>query len=209
MNGRGSIEYLCIMARMKMLAIGETIVSGDVLEKRFVCDLNACKGACCVAGESGAPLDKEELSILKNIYNKVKPYLTEEGRQAIAKYGTHVIDSDGDYVTPLVNGDLECAYTIFENGFAKCGIEKAWEEKKIDFRKPVSCHLYPVRVDVSKNLVAVNYHKWDICKPACSLGKKLDVPVYKFLKEPLIRKFGKAWYKELEVTARALESEQG
>ena len=192
-----------------MVVIGETVVSGDVLEKRFVCDLNACKGACCVAGESGAPLEKDELSVLKNIYNKVKPYLTEDGRKAIAEYGTHVIDSDGDYVTPLVNGDLECAYTIFENGFAKCGIEKAWEEGKIDFRKPVSCHLYPVRVDVTKNLVAVNYHKWDICKPACTLGKKLDVQVYKFLKVPLIRKFGKAWYKELEETARALESSEG
>jgi hypothetical protein len=196
------------MGRITMFAIGDTVVSGDVLEKRFVCDLTACRGACCVDGESGAPLDKEELPVLKRIYNKVKPYLTEDGIKAIEEYGTHVIDSDGDYVTPLVNGELECAYTIFDNGIAKCGIEKAWSEGKINFRKPVSCHLYPVRVDVRKNMVAVNYHKWDICKPACSLGKKLDVRVYKFLKEPLIRRFGEEWYRELEVTAAAVEAEQ-
>jgi hypothetical protein len=196
------------MGKMPLFAIGETVVSGDLLEKRFVCDLNACRGACCVAGESGAPLDEAELPVLKRIYNKVKPFLTDEGRKAIEEYGTHVIDSDGDYVTPLVNGDLECAYTIFENGFAKCGIEKAWENGKIDFRKPVSCHLYPVRVDVRKNMVAVNYHKWDICKPACTLGKKLDVSVYKFLKEPLIRRFGKDWYSELEQTANVLTASQ-
>ncbi|HEX5003359.1 MAG TPA: DUF3109 family protein [Bacteroidia bacterium] len=191
-----------------MFAVGETIVSGDLLEKRFVCDLTACKGACCVAGESGAPLEKEELPILKRIYNKVKPFLTEEGKKAIAAYGTHMVDSDGDYVTPLVNGDLECAYTVFENGVAKCGIEKAWEAGAVSFRKPVSCHLYPVRIDVRKNMVAVNYHKWDICKAACSLGKKLDVPVYKFLREPLIRRFGRHWYSELEETASVLASSQ-
>jgi len=191
-----------------MFAVGETVVSGDLLEKRFVCDLTACKGACCVAGESGAPLEKEELQILKRIYNKVKPFLTEEGKEAIAEYGTHMVDSDGDYVTPLVNGDLECAYTVFEKGVAKCGIEKAWEAGAVSFRKPVSCHLYPVRIDVRKNMVAINYHKWDICNAACSLGKKLDVPVFKFLREPLIRRFGKEWYSELEETASVLASSQ-
>ena len=185
-----------------MISIGKTLISEDLLEKKFVCDLNACKGACCVAGESGAPLDKEELPILDAIFEKVKPYMVEKGIRAVAKHGAYVLDSDGDYTTTLVSEGAECAFVYFdESGIAKCAIEKAHREGVIDWKKPMSCHLYPVRITKYKAYDAVNYHKWEVCKPACECGKKLDVPVYKFLKEPLIRKYGKGWFKELEKVA--------
>ena len=181
-----------------MIEIGKTLVSDDVVAKQFVCDLNACKGACCVHGDSGAPLEDEETEILEKIYDDIKPYLTKEGQEAIKKQGHWLIDSDGDKVTPLVDGNKECAYTIFENGMALCGIEKAWKDGKSKFRKPISCHLYPVRITKYKQFDAVNYDKWDICKPACACGEKLQVPVYRFVKDALIRKYGKEWYGELE-----------
>ena len=181
-----------------MIAIGNTLISEDLLEKKFVCDLNACKGECCVAGDSGAPLDKEELEILDKIYPKVKPYMVPKGIKAVEKKGTHVIDSDGDYTTPLVKGK-HCAFTYFDDGIAKCSIEKAFYDGKVSFKKPISCHLYPLRITKYKDYEAVNYHKWEVCKPACECGAKLDVPVYKFLREPLIRKFGEDWYNKLEL----------
>jgi hypothetical protein len=188
-----------------MIQVGNTLVSDDLLQKKFVCDLEKCRGACCVAGDSGAPLDEDELNVLSDIYEHVEPYLTEDGKKSIEKYGKYVIDSDGDYVTPLVNGDLECAYTVFENGIAKCGIEKAYQDGKITFKKPISCHLYPIRINKLKNGEALNYHKWDLCKAACTLGKKLGVPVYQFLRTPLIRKYGEQWYNELEMAAKSRE----
>ncbi len=185
-----------------MIAIDNTLISEDILEKKFVCDLNACKGACCVAGDSGAPLDKDELDILNKIYPKVKPYMVPKGIKAVEKKGTYVIDSDGDYTTTLVSAGAECAFVYFdENKIAKCAIEKAWLEKKIDWQKPISCHLYPIRITKYKTYDAVNYNKWNLCAPACKCGEKLDVPVYKFLKGPLIRKYGKEWFKQLEKSA--------
>ncbi len=189
-----------------MLKVDKVLVSDDVTAKKFVCDLERCKGACCVAGDSGAPLEEEELAILDDIYDKVSPYLTAQGRKAIKQYGKYLVDSDGDYVTPLVNGDQECAYTVFENGFAKCGIEKAYEAGAVNFHKPISCHLYPIRIEKLKSGVeALNYHKWELCKAACSLGKKLNVPVYQFLKNPLIRKYGKKWFEKLELAVKQSE----
>ena len=183
-----------------MIQVGNVLVSADVTAKKFVCDLEKCKGACCVAGDSGAPLEDDELAILDDIYDKVEPFLTTAGKKAIKKYGKYLIDSDGDFVTPLVNGDQECAYTIFENGMAKCGIEKAYEEGAVKFRKPISCHLYPIRIEkLGSGMDALNYHKWELCKAACALGKKLDVPVYQFLKNPLIRKYGKKWFENLQL----------
>lgn len=181
-----------------MIAIDNTIVSEHLLEKKFVCDLNACKGECCVAGDSGAPLDVEEIAIMESVLDKVKPYLPKDGLKAIEKQGVVVIDEDGDYTTPLVKGK-HCAFTYFENKIAKCAIEKAFYEGEISWKKPISCHLYPVRITKHKGYDAVNYHKWEICKPACECGSKLNVPVYKFLKEPLIRKYGDNWYKQLEL----------
>lgn len=186
-----------------MIAIDHTLISEDLLEKKFVCDLNACKGACCVAGDAGAPLDKDELEILDGVLEKVKPYMVKKGLAAVKKHGTYVVDGDGDYTTTLVGEGQECAFVYFdETKTAKCAIEKAWSEGVISWKKPISCHLYPVRISRHKGYEAVNYSKWNICKPACACGEKLDVPVYKFLKEPLIRKYGKDWFKQLEQSAK-------
>lgn len=186
-----------------MIAIDNTLVSEDILEKKFVCDLNACKGACCVAGDSGAPLDKEELEKLDGVLDAVKPYMTKKGLKAVEKSGTYVVDGDGDYTTTLVAPGEECAFVYFdEQNIAKCAIEKAYLEKKIDWQKPISCHLYPIRIKKTKTYDAVNYDRWSVCKPACTCGEKLNVPVYKFLKTPLIRKYGNSWYKQLEQAAK-------
>lgn len=184
-----------------MISIDNTLISEDLLDKKFVCDLNACKGECCIAGDSGAPLEQEELAILEDIYETVAPFMNEEGRQEIEKQGLYIVDEDGDFVTPLVDKVKHCAFVVFENEIAKCAIENAYKAGKVDFKKPISCHLYPVRITKYRDFDAVNYHKWNVCKPACSCGKKLDVAVYKFLKEPLIRKFGTEWYKQLELAS--------
>ena len=188
-----------------MFQLGKTIVSEDIIEKEFVCNLGACKGACCIEGEAGAPVTKEEVEILKEIYPKVKPFLRPEGIKSIEEKGTHIVSDLGDLETPLVNGK-ECAYVTFsDNGIAGCGIEDAYLAGKVSFKKPISCHLYPVRVQDYSEFAAVNYHKWPICNDACSLGRELKVPVYKFLKEALVRKFGENWYLELEKAAKDYE----
>lgn len=179
-----------------MFQVGNTIISRDVLEEYFLCDLKACKGACCVEGDAGAPLEESETKLLDDLFDKIKPYLRPEGIQAIEEQGTSVLDVDGDYVTPLVKGK-ECAYVVFENGITKCGIEKAYLDGKIDYQKPISCHLYPIRVTKYQNFEAVNYHEWPICKAAKICGSKEKVKMYVFLKDPLIRKYGKEWYDEL------------
>jgi hypothetical protein len=184
-----------------MLQIGNTLVSLDLLEQAFVCDLERCKGACCVEGDSGAPLDESELAALDNCWEGVKALLPAENVKEIERQGLYLRDADGDWTTPLMGGHRECAFTLFENGIAKCGIEKAWQQGASTFRKPVSCHLYPVRINKLNQADAVNYHRWSICKPACRLGDKLQVPLYVFLKEALIRKYGQEWYEELELVA--------
>ncbi|NND15837.1 MAG: DUF3109 family protein [Eudoraea sp.] len=185
-----------------MLQIGKTLVSDELLEAHFACDLNACKGACCVEGEAGAPLQDDELAILDEIYPKIKEYLRPEGIKSINEQGRYVKGSDGEWETPLIN-NKECAYVIFDpTGIAKCGIEKAYRDKKISWQKPISCHLYPVRVKEYTQLTAVNYHKWHLCDPACDLGQALKLPLYKFVRDALIRKFGNAWYQELEEASR-------
>ncbi|MCL6266835.1 DUF3109 family protein [Flagellimonas myxillae] len=185
-----------------MFQIGKTIVSEEIIDNDFVCNLNACKGACCVDGEYGAPLENSETEILENLYEKVKPYLRPEGIKAIEEEGTYVKGEDGEWETPLVNKS-ECAYVVFdENGITKCGIEAAYLDGAIPWKKPISCHLYPVRTREYSEFTAVNYHRWEICDAACTLGKELKVPIYKFVKEALIRKFGEDWYTELEEVAK-------
>lgn len=180
-----------------MIKVGEILVSDDVRDKEFVCNLEKCKGACCVEGDFGAPLEESELAILEEIYPKVKPYLSKEGIKAIEEQGKHTVDEDDELVTPIING-RECAYAIYDKkNVLKCGIEQAYLDGKISWKKPISCHLYPIRVTQKKNFEALNYHKWHICSDACTLGKELQVPVYKFLKDPLIRKYGAPWYNEL------------
>ena len=187
-----------------MFQLGKTIVSEEILERDFVCNLSACKGNCCIDGDAGAPLSAEETKIMEEIYPKVKPYLRPEGISAIEAQGTWVKGEDGDFETTLIEGK-DCAYVIFDGATALCGIEQAYNEGIVSWKKPVSCHLYPIRVKDFSEFTAVNYDKWDICNDACTLGKELQVPVYKFVKEALVRKFGEDWYLELEKVALDLK----
>jgi len=181
-----------------MILVGDVVLSDDIKENFFVCDLEACKGACCVEGDSGAPLEDEETKILEDIYPLVKDYITAEGRAVIEAQGTWVIDADGDKVTPTLGANRECAYALYdERGILKCGIEQAYLAGKTSWKKPISCHLYPIRVTKYDQYDALNYNRWHICDPACQLGKSLQVPLYAFLKEALVRKYGEAWYAEL------------
>lgn len=189
-----------------MLEIDNTIISLDVLEKKFVCDLASCNGNCCIEGDSGAPLNEDEIDYLEANFHKIKPFMTETGKQVIEENGLWWIDSQGDKVTTLIN-NKECAFVVMEGKIAKCAIEIANENKKIDFLKPISCHLYPIRLTEYKKFTAVNYHSWNICSPALRYGKHLGTPVFKFLKEPLVRKFGSEWYKKLEIAYQHLNKE--
>ena len=188
-----------------MIQIGKTIVSLDILESKFACDLTKCKGACCVYGESGAPLEDEEVEILEKIYPALKPYLRDEAIQTIEKTGTSFTDSDGDKVTPLIDGK-ECAYTYYDCEIIKCAIEKAYHENKIVFQKPISCHLFPIRVKKYADFTAVNYTRIEFCKPAISNGTQNNVQLFVFLKNALIRKFGNKWYEELKISETLLKS---
>lgn len=180
-----------------MIIVENTYLSDDIAEKMFVCHLEKCKGACCVEGDSGAPLEQEELPLLEAIYPEVQAYMSAEGIAAIEAQGFFVIDADGDYTTPTIEGK-ECAFAVYDaQGTLKCAIEQAYQAGKINFPKPISCHLYPIRITRYDLYEAANYHRWDICSPACSLGAELGVPLYRFLKAPLIRKYGEAWYEAL------------
>lgn len=173
------------------------MVSSEVFTQHFCCDVATCRGMCCVHGDSGAPLLPDEAKKIEEILPIVEPYISTAGLEAIKAQGCSVIDSDGDLVTPLRNGE-ECAFAIFENGVALCSIEKAWFQKKVDFRKPISCHLYPIRVKQFETFTALNYDEWSVCKPARKLGAKNGIPVFKFLKDPIIRAYGLAFYKKME-----------
>lgn len=190
-----------------MIVIDNVIISDDVVEEQFVCNLSACKGECCVAGELGAPLDEDETTKLEQVYEKVKPYLTAEGIRAIEKQGKWVRTEEAEkYNTPLM-GNKGCAWLNYdENGVVICAIEKAYRAGVVDWKKPISCHLYPIRITKQRKTGndMVNYERWSVCKPACKNGKALQVPVYKFLKEPLVRKYGEDFYNALEEAAKKL-----
>ncbi len=181
-----------------MIVIDQIIVSDDVRDEFFACDLRSCKGACCVQGEEGAPLEKDEANFLDDHFDEIKPFLSRDGIRTIKEKGKSVFSENSISRTPLINESGACAYVIFDEGIAKCGIENAFNSGKTSFRKPISCHLYPVRITKYEGYDAVNYSKWEICDPACSLGKSLSIPLYKFLKEALIRKYGEQFYIQLE-----------
>ena len=188
-----------------MLQIDETIISLDLLDEKFVCDLNSCKGICCIEGDDGAPLEEDEVKIIEELLPIIWDDLTEKSKEVIRKQGVSYVDDDDEPVTSIVNG-AECVFTyIDESEICKCAIEKAFREGKTDFYKPISCHLYPVRLQKYEEFIAVNYHNWSVCNCARKLGVKLQVPVYQFLKEPLIRKFGKEWYEQLEIADNELK----
>lgn len=184
-----------------MIRIGDTIFSRDIFEQKFKCDLPECLGSCCRYGDSGAPLSEEEASILDEIWPEVRPYLRPAGREVIENEGTSTRDFDNDIVTPLI-GNEECAYTILEGNIFMCGIERAWSEGKIAFRKPVSCHLFPARVKNYRDFTTVNYQELSICSYARECGSRERVYLYEFLKQPLIRVFGEEVYNELCIAAR-------
>ena len=186
-----------------MIAIDNTLVSEDIIEQHFVCDLNLCKGLCCVEGDSGAPLTKNEAKNIKDNITKIKPFITKKGAEQIRKKGTSILDEENELTTPLVRGK-ECVYVSFKNGVAMCGIEKAFNQKEINFQKPLSCHLYPIRITSYKNYDAINYHKWKICSPACKCTGLIKIPVFQFVKQALVRKYGKKWFRKLSVIAKKI-----
>lgn len=187
-----------------MILIDDILVSDELKEIYFACDLGACKGDCCVQGDAGAPLEIDEISILEDNIDQIKKYMIPEGISVIEKYGVFDYDTDAEFVTPLING-AECAFVYQENGISLCAIEKAFLEGKIKFQKPVSCHLYPIRLSEVGDFTAINYNKWSICEPALILGKKNGQPLYQYLKAPIIRKFGVDFYKKLCI---AMEREE-
>jgi hypothetical protein len=192
-----------------MVQIENKLISLDIFREHFLCDLPKCLGTCCVEGESGAPLENEETEILEKLFPRIRHFLSGEAVEIIENKGAWEVDNDGDKVTPIIHG-RECVYTYFDSeGVCKCAIEKAFNEGMTDFRKPISCHLYPIRVDQLRDgKEALNYHLWPVCNPARELGKQVGLPVYKFLKDPIIRKYGEAFYNELKEVAAHLEKSE-
>lgn len=194
-----------------MIAIDNKLVSDEIIEAQFVCDLNKCKGGCCVDGDAGAPLNKEELNNINEVYEAVLPYLDEENRMELLKQGRYVYDKEFGWVTPTIESKV-CVYGIKDkNGIVKCGIEQAYNDGKVNWKKPISCHLYPIRIKLSRNKQTefVNYEpREDLCSAACTLGKKLKVPVYVFLKDALVRKYGSRFYDTLEATAKHISDQK-
>ena len=190
-----------------MIAIDNILISDDVVKEQFVCDLSKCKGACCVDGDAGAPLENEELDKINEVYEAVLPYLNDISKKELERQGRYVYDREYGWVTPTINSKV-CVYGIHDAaGVVKCGIEQAYIDGKVKWKKPISCHLFPIITKESKRSdnIYVNYEpREDHCKAACTFGKKLKVPVYVFLKEALIRKFGKKFYSALEATAEHL-----
>ncbi len=181
-----------------MIILDNCILSDELYEETFVCDLPACKGGCCVEGDAGAPLLEEECHILEGIAGRVAPFMIPQGRDAIEKQGHWVRDNDNEMTTPLVDGK-QCAYAYFDGkGIARCAIERAFEAGLIDFQKPISCHLYPIRIKQYTKYDALNYHRWPLCDCARVRGKKLKVRVYRFVEDALVRKYGREWYRELQ-----------
>lgn len=191
-----------------LLEIQDKVVSIDLFEKKFVCDLTACKGACCIEGDAGAPLTFEEVSIMEDDLEKIKPFMRPEGIAAVEETGVFYMDWDNEPVSTLVN-EKECAFVTFDDkGTALCAIEQAHKAGKTEFKKPISCHLYPIRVKKYNEFTALNYNEWNICKSACDCGDKLDVKVYKFLKEPIVRAFGEEFFNELETVDKEIEKQK-
>ena len=186
-----------------LIELGDKIISTQIFEQKFVCDLNACKGACCVEGDAGAPLNWDEVKTIQSDLEKIKPFMRQEGIDVIDNSDLYYLDEENEPVTSLVN-EKECVFVQFENGIAKCAIEQANKQGATNFKKPISCHLYPIRLKKFNDYTAINYEEWKICEPACACGTSLNVPVYKFLKEPLIRAFGNDFYNELETVSNEL-----
>lgn len=191
-----------------MILIQEILISSAVIKEQFVCHLEKCKGACCVGGDYGAPIDDDEIPILTEAFEKIKPYMDPSGIKAIEEHGVYQLFDESRFKGVTLREDTACAFVrIDQQGIAHCTIEEAWKDGATDFRKPISCHLYPIRVRKSetRGYNALNYDKWNLCSPACSLGKQLKVPLYQFVKEALVRKYGQEFYDELDQVANDLK----
>lgn len=184
-----------------MIIVDNVSLAEEVKNLCFECDLTKCKGACCVEGDEGAPLEENEISIIEDYLDKIKPYMEKAGIEVVEKFGAFDYGADGSFVTPLVN-DAECAFVMFENDIAYCAIERAYRNGDIDWVKPISCHLYPIRIQKHAAFDAALYHRWPICDPALENGKKIGDPLYITLKDPLVRAYGKDWYKQLVVAVK-------
>lgn len=192
-----------------MLQIHDTLVSLDLAERFFCCDLDACKGECCIEGDAGAPITHEEFDRLKGLVGEVDADLLPQAREEIKRRGVGYIDEEGDLVTSIIDG-RNCVFTCYApGGKCICALEKAFREGRTDFRKPISCYLYPLRITEYPTFTAVNYHRWKICRPAEKLGRKLGIRLYQFLREPLTERFGKEWYDELCLACEAYLAENG
>lgn len=191
-----------------MLIVDDCIISDNIADVRFACDLSRCHGACCVEGDGGAPLEADEVAILQDIYPMVKPFMEAGGIAVVEQQGVSDLDPDDNHpCTPLVD-NRQCAYAIQDNGLTLCAIERAWQAGKVHFRKPISCHLYPIRIEDFGEFKAVNYHEWDICRCAVRKGREEGLPLYRYLREPLIRRFGQEWYDELSSQCEAFLAER-
>lgn len=188
---------------MSLVEIGNTLVSLEIFTEKFCCDLSSCHGACCVEGDAGAPVDESEIGGLEEAAETIWDQLSDDARTVIRKHGVVTVDRDGEFVTSIVNG-RDCVFTCHEDGCCYCAIERACRNGGLNVQKPLSCHLYPIRVSKVGDSLALNYHRWSICRPAVELGKRMNLPLYKFLREPLIRAFGQEWWDELELVASEL-----
>lgn len=193
---------------LPILQVGDVVLSPDILTEYFSCDLEACGGACCVEGDAGAPLLMEEVAELENVLDEVWPDLSAVAQSTIDKQGVAYTDQEGDLVTSIVRGK-DCVFTCYSSdGCCYCATEKAFREGRTSWCKPISCYLYPIREKrFSNGMVGLNYHRWNICEAAVKKGRELKLPVYQFLKDPLIRRFGKEWYEELEALAEELRKD--
>ena len=193
---------------MMLVEIADTVVSTELFERKFVCDLQACRGACCIEGDSGAPLQLEEIDLIEDNLEEILPFLREEGVEAINRDGVFYMDQENEPVTSLVGGK-ECAFVVYDqNGITKCGIEQAYVAGKSAFRKPISCHLYPIRIKQFHEKKALVFDKWSICEPACACGDRLEVPVYRFLRDAIVRTYGEAYFDELHEVAEAWKNKK-
>lgn len=188
------------------MQVGKVLLSTEIVTEYFCCDLSACHGQCCVDGESGAPLTLDEAAELERLLPTIEDSLSAEARKVIADQGVAYVDVEGDLVTSIVNGQ-DCVFTCYEDGCCLCAAERAYREQLTDWCKPISCALYPIREKrLSNGYIGLNYHRWSVCDPARRKGQELRLPLYRFLKAPLTRRFGEAWYKELEATVDALQA---
>lgn len=192
------------MNNLHIIQVGDVLVSPDIITEKFYCDLDKCKGQCCVEGDAGAPLTLDEVAGIEDALDVVWDDMSASAQAVVDKQGVAYTDRDGDLVTSIVNGK-DCVFTCYENGCCLCALERAFRNGKTKFVKPISCALYPIREKrFAGGIVGLNYNRWDVCKMAVEKGKELNLPVYKFLEGPLVRRFGREWYQELCDTADML-----